>query len=89
MLVLTRKKGQSIVIAEKIKITVLEMKGDQVRLGIEAPQELSVYREEIYEQILSENIVATGIDVKAVEALQQLLENNKENEGEEQPPGDE
>ncbi|HHW28831.1 MAG TPA: carbon storage regulator CsrA [Syntrophomonadaceae bacterium] len=89
MLVLARKKGQSIVIAEKIKITVLEMKGDQVRLGIEAPQEFSVYREEIYEQILKENIVATGIDVKAVEALQQLLENNKENEGEEQPPGDE
>ncbi|HHY39669.1 MAG TPA: carbon storage regulator CsrA [Syntrophaceticus sp.] len=88
MLVLTRKKGQSIVIAEKIKITVLDMKGDQVRLGIEAPQELSVYREEIYEQILSENIVARGIDVKALEALQQLLENNKDNEGEEQTPGE-
>lgn len=78
MLVLTRKKGQSIVIAEKIKITVLELRGDQVRLGIEAPQELSVYREEIYEQILSENIVATGIDVKALEDLQELLENNKD-----------
>ncbi len=78
MLVLARKKGQSIVIAEKIKITVLEIKGDQVRLGIDAPQELSVYREEIYKQILSENIVATGIDVKAVEALQELLENNKD-----------
>lgn len=88
MLVLARKKGQSIVIAEKIKITVLEIKGDQVRLGIEAPQDLSVYREEIYEQILKENIVARGIDVKAVEALQQLLENNKENKGEEQAPGD-
>jgi len=69
MLVLARKKGQSIVIAERIKITVLEIKGDQVRLGIEAPQDLSVYREEIYEQILKENIIATGIDVKAVEAL--------------------
>jgi len=89
MLVLARKKGQSIVIAERIKITVLEIKGDQVRLGIEAPQDLSVYREEIYEQILKENIIATGIDVKAVEALQQLLENNKENKGEEQAPGDE
>ncbi|HAF16780.1 MAG: carbon storage regulator CsrA [Syntrophomonadaceae bacterium] len=88
MLVLARKKGQSIVIAEKIKITVLEIKGDQVRLGIDAPQELSVYREEIYKQILSENIVATGIDVKAVEALQELLDNSKDNEGKEQTPGD-
>ena len=78
MLVLARKKGQSIVIAEKIKITVLEIKGDQVRLGIDAPQELSVYREAIYEPILSENIVATGNDVKALEDLQELLENNKD-----------
>jgi carbon storage regulator len=88
MLVLTRKKSQSIVIAEKIKITVLEVRGDQVRLGIEAPQELPVYREEIYDQIRSENIAAADIDVKTLEDLQEILENKKDNEDEEQTPGD-
>jgi carbon storage regulator len=47
MLVLTRRKNQSIVIGEEIVITVLEVKGDQIRLGITAPRHVQVYREEL------------------------------------------
>lgn len=55
MLILTRKRGESIYIGGRIKVTVVELKGTQVRIGIEAPQEERVYREEIYLQILEEN----------------------------------
>ena len=47
MLVLTRRKNQSIVIGDEIVVTVLEVKGDQIRLGITAPREIQVYREEL------------------------------------------
>lgn len=66
MLILTRKRGESIYIGGRIKVTVVELKGTQVRIGIEAPQDERVYREEIYLQILEENKqaaeAATGID---------------------------
>ncbi|NMC61927.1 MAG: carbon storage regulator CsrA [SAR324 cluster bacterium] len=55
MLILTRKRGESIYIGGRIKVTVVEIKGNQVRVGIDAPQEERVYREEIYLQILEEN----------------------------------
>lgn len=55
MLVLTRKTGQSIVINENIEITIIEVKGDSVKLGIEAPREVSIYRHEIFEEIKKEN----------------------------------
>lgn len=55
MLILTRKPGESLYIGDKVKITVVETKGNQIRIGIEAPQELRIYREEIFLQILEEN----------------------------------
>ena len=55
MLVLTRKLGESIVIGDNIRITVVEIHGKQVRLGIEAPREVSVHRGEVYERIVEEN----------------------------------
>ncbi|MDX2467935.1 MAG: carbon storage regulator CsrA [Acidimicrobiia bacterium] len=58
MLVLTRRPGESIVIGENIVITVIEIKGGQVRIGIDAPREIDVYREEIYEQVRQENLAA-------------------------------
>lgn len=58
MLVLTRRKGESIIIGEDIAIHVLEVSGDAVRIGIKAPKEVSIYRREIYEAILKENIAA-------------------------------
>lgn len=55
MLALTRKKGEAIVINNNVEITVLEVKGDQVKLGINAPKEVPVYRKEVYVQIQEAN----------------------------------
>ena len=55
MLVLTRKAGESIVIGDNIEITVIETKGDQIKLGIKAPKDIDIHRKEIYENIQNEN----------------------------------
>lgn len=55
MLILTRKLGEAIAVGDEIKIRVLEIKGGQVKLGIEAPNDIAVHREEIYLRILEEN----------------------------------
>lgn len=62
MLVLTRKVNQSIVIGDKIEIVILEVRGEQVRVGIKAPRDVAVHRKEIYEQIVEENKGAALID---------------------------
>ncbi|MFQ3548731.1 MAG: carbon storage regulator CsrA, partial [Armatimonadota bacterium] len=58
--VLARKVGQSIIINENIELLVLEVRGDQVRLGIEAPRNIPVHRKEILEQIEAENVKAAS-----------------------------
>lgn len=58
MLVLTRKRNESIIISDEIKVTIVEVKGDQVKLGITAPKEVTVHREEIYLEIQRENKLA-------------------------------
>lgn len=55
MLVLTRKVHQSIIIGDDVEVVVLEVRGEQVRLGIRAPKNVAVHRKEIYDQILEEN----------------------------------
>ena len=55
MLALTRKKGESLIVNNNIEITVLEIRGDQVKIGIEAPKSVPIYRKEIYKQIQSAN----------------------------------
>lgn len=55
MLVLSRKKNESIIINDNITVTVIEIRGDKVRLGIEAPKTVSVHRREVYEAIHSQN----------------------------------
>jgi carbon storage regulator len=55
MLVLTRKMGETIAIDDHIKITVVQIKGKQVRLGIDAPKETKIHREEIYQAIHEQN----------------------------------
>ena len=59
MLILARKVGEAIIIADDIKIRVLESKGGLVKLGVEAPNDIAVHREEIYLRILEENRKAT------------------------------
>ena len=61
MLVLSRKKDEKIVIGDKITIMVIEIRGDKVRLGIDAPKEVSVHRKEIFEQISQENKSASEV----------------------------
>jgi len=61
MLVLTRKLQQSIVIGDEIEVVVLEIRGEQVRIGIKAPKNVTVHRKEIYDQIQEENRGATEV----------------------------
>ncbi len=60
MLVLTRKIDEKIIIDGKIKITVLEVENGQVQLGIEAPEDVEIHREEVYKKIEEENVQAAG-----------------------------
>lgn len=55
MLILTRRPGESLYLGENIKITVLGMQGKQVKLGLEVPDDTTVYREEVYERVIEEN----------------------------------
>ncbi len=71
MLALSRKKSESIVIGNDIEITVLDIKGDQVKLGITAPKSVPVYRKEVYVQIKDANMAASESDGAA--ALRNLL----------------
>ncbi len=71
MLALSRKKNEAIIISNNIEITILEVKGEQVKIGISAPKEVSVYRKEVYLQIQEANKAAT--DSSGMEALKDLL----------------
>lgn len=71
MLALSRKKSEALIINNNIEITVLEIKGEQVKLGINAPKEVPVYRKEVYIQIQDSNKEATNADGLA--ALENLL----------------
>lgn len=71
MLALSRKKNEALVINNNIEITVLEIKGEQVKLGISAPKEVPVYRKEVYVQIQDSNKEAVNMD--GMEALKNLL----------------
>ncbi|HLI48533.1 MAG TPA: carbon storage regulator CsrA [Chthonomonas sp.] len=76
MLVLTRKPDQSIMVGNDIEITVLEVRGEQVRLGIRAPRTIAVHRKEVYEQILQEN--RNAVSTPMLPDLNQLLSNSEE-----------
>ena len=71
MLALSRKKNEALVINNNIEITVLEIKGEQVKLGISAPKEIPVYRKEVYIPIQEENKEA--VNMEGLEALKNLL----------------
>lgn len=63
MLVLSRKKGQSLMIGDNIEVSIVDISGDQVKIGIKAPKNIAVHREEIYREIKNENARAACPDI--------------------------
>ena len=79
MLALSRKVNESIMIGNEIGISVLEIKGDQVKLGIRAPKNVSIYREEIFKQIQEANREAVeGVTPQAESLTELFLEHEKQ-----------
>jgi carbon storage regulator len=74
MLILTRKLGESIAIGDEIKITFLEMMGKQLRIGIEAPRNVSVHRAEVYRAIQDQNVRASASAVQIADIWEQLTQ---------------
>lgn len=77
MLVLTRKANESIQIGENIEITILEIKGDQIKLGINAPKDIEVHRKEIYLSIQTENNQAALSSNNMLESLINTLKKSQ------------
>ncbi len=69
MLVLSRQRDESIMIGDNIVITVVDIRGDKVRLGINAPTEVPVHRQEVYEAIQRENLRASRLDPDEVRSV--------------------
>ena len=73
MLVLSRQKDESIMIGDGIRITVVDVRGDKVRLGISAPKDVKVFRTELYEEIQRQNMEAAKPRAEDVDKLKDLL----------------
>ena len=71
MLALSRKKNEALIINNNVEITILEIKGEQVKIGITAPKDVSIYRKEVYAQIQDANKEAT--ETNGMEALKKLF----------------
>jgi carbon storage regulator len=71
MLILTRKVGECITIGDQIRIYVIDVKGRQVRLGIEAPTETTVHRSEVYQKIIEENRLASEVEISSFNRMTQ------------------
>jgi carbon storage regulator len=69
MLVLSRKSGEALRVGEEVEITIVEVKGDMVRLGIQAPRDVQVWRKELWEAIVAENIKAAEEAAAAAPAI--------------------
>ncbi len=74
MLVLTRRAGESVMIGDDVVITVLEVRGDVIRLGIEAPRDVQVHREEVYRELQEANRAAASPTDDAVKTVTKMFE---------------
>jgi carbon storage regulator len=83
MLILTRKLGENIRIGDKIRITILDVKGGQVKLGIDAPAHIAVHREEIYEKIRDENRRASSVSPRTLKEVASVFRTKKKRRGQE------
>jgi len=77
MLILTRKLGERITIGDNIVITLLEITGSQVKLGIEAPKGISIHRQEIYERIRQQNLRASEVTASDLSEADSLLRTSR------------
>lgn len=82
MLVLSRQRDETIMIGDNVEITVVDIRGDKVRLGISAPKEISVHRKEVYDAIRRENKAAAQVKIDDVAGLGKI---SPANPGQEQP----
>jgi len=73
LLILTRKIGETVAIGDDIQISIVEVKGNQVKLGIQAPKNVQVHRTEVYQKIQDENRLAAQISTDALGGLEKLL----------------
>jgi carbon storage regulator len=73
MLVLTRKSEEAIKLGDSITITVVEIKGNKVRLGIDAPDGVRIYRKELFERIKNENVLSAGSSVDEFAKIKDVL----------------
>ena len=73
MLALTRKKDEAIIIDGNIEVKILDVLGDKVRIGISAPKEIEIYREEVYIQVLESNRSAMNTSKQGMEAIKKLM----------------
>lgn len=78
MLVLTRKAGEGILIGDNVRVKVLEAQDGKIRIGIEAPEDYRIYRQEVYERICMENREASQWNAKDLDALDSLMPQKKE-----------
>ncbi|GGQ42165.1 carbon storage regulator CsrA [Couchioplanes azureus] len=74
MLVLTRKAGESVMIGDDVVVTVLEARGDVIRIGIQAPRDVQVHREEVYQELRNANREAASPTDAAVRALTEMFD---------------
>ncbi len=79
MLILSRKKNESIMIGDDIEIMITEVSGDVVKVGISAPRRVSVHRKEVYEAIQAENILAAKANVSQLTSMSQFLRSQQSN----------
>ncbi|MDX9753513.1 MAG: carbon storage regulator CsrA [bacterium] len=77
MLVLSRKRDESIIIGDDVIITVVDIKGEQVKIGVTAPKNVSIHRKEVYEAIQQENKAAARTDTRRLTGLAQVLQKAK------------
>lgn len=73
MLVLTRKSDESIKLGDDITITIVEVKGNSVRIGIEAPSSLRIYRKELYDKIKKENLISSKLLMNEFKKIRKVL----------------